>query len=146
MEREGQKGTAMAPPLIRLFGPSNRVYVRAQQIWLILVAHIMSTTGPLRNRLLTYGELAERMGLDRRAGIGLGPALGIIGEYCKLNGLPCMSTLVVSEATGVPGDGVVVRQGRNYRDDQRDAVRVNWFNYRIPTSGTFRQVWEELMH
>jgi hypothetical protein len=134
----------MSPPLIRMFGRGARVYVKAQQAWLILVAHVMSTSGASKNRRLTYGELAERMGLDRRAGIGLAPVLGIIGEYCKQNGLPAINCLVVSQETGTPGPGVVFRKGRSWRDDQRDAIRVNWFQYRVPTTGTFRQVWEAM--
>jgi hypothetical protein len=132
----------MAPPRIRIFSSSSRAFIRAQQAWMILTAQVMSTKGPLKDRVLTYGDVAERMGLDRRAGISLGPALGIIGEYCIQNGLPALNCLVVSQETGTPGPGVVFRKGRTWKDDQRDAIRVNWFQYRVPTTGTFRQVWE----
>jgi hypothetical protein len=52
--------------------------------------------------------------------------------------------IVVSQETGTPDPGVISRPGRNWEDDQRDALRVKWFDYRVPTSGTFRRVWEEM--
>ena len=131
----------MSPPSIRKFALGDRVYVRAQQVWLILVAHVMSTSGHWRRRLLTYGELAVRMGHDPRAGIGLGRELGVIGRYCIDNDLPALNCIVVGQETGAPGPGVLSRHG-DWRQDASDAVRENWFEYRVPTTGTFRQVWE----
>jgi hypothetical protein len=133
----------MSPPRIRLFARGCPVYVRAQQVWVILVAHVMCTSGPIRNRLLTYGELSDRMHIDRRAAIGLGRELGIVGNYCIQNELPALGSIVISQETQTPGPGVVFR-GKSWRDDQRDVFKQNWFFYRVPTSGTFRQVWEAM--
>lgn len=134
----------MTPPRIRRYSHGDRVFVRAQQVWLILVAHAMSFTGKFAERLLTYGELAKRMGISTQAAIGLGRELGIIGKYCLQNGLPGLNCIVVSQQTGVPGHGVVVGRNKTWKDEARDSFNTDWFRYRVPSTGTLRQVWEEL--
>lgn len=131
----------MKAPLLRKFARGDRVYIKAQQVWVILVAHVMTTKGPWRNRLMTYGDLAEIMGLDRRAGIGLGRELGIVGHYCIKNHLPGLNCVVIGEETNAPGPGVVHRAS-NWKEDARDVMKIDWFQFRVPTTGTFRQVWE----
>jgi hypothetical protein len=126
-------------PAIKRFQPGDRTYVRAQRVWLALACHIEHGGG-----VLTYGDLAAGMGMDRRAGIGLHRELGIIGTYCIQNDLPAIGCIVVAQETGVPGAGVISRPGRNWQDDQNDALRTRWFDFRVPTSGTFRQVWEQM--
>jgi hypothetical protein len=133
----------MSPPPIRKFALGDPVHVRAQQVWLILVAHVMSTAGQWRTRLLTYGDLAVRMGHDRRAGIGLGRELGIVGKYCIDNGLPGLNCIVIGQDTGTPGPGVL-HSGKNWIDDVRKVVKLDWFKYRVPTTGTLRQVRESM--
>jgi hypothetical protein len=49
----------MTPPPIRRYSHGDRVYVRAQQVWMILAAHVMNTSGKFSDRLLTYGDLAR---------------------------------------------------------------------------------------
>lgn len=134
----------MTPPAIRRYSHGDRVYVRAQQVWMILAAHVMNTSGKFSDRLLTYGDLAKKMGISPKAAIGLGRELGIIGEYCLQNGLPALSCIVVSQQTGAPGHGVVVSKNKSWRDDARDSFNTDWFKYRVPSTGTLRQVWEEL--
>jgi hypothetical protein len=131
----------MSPPAIKQFRPGDRVYVRAQQVWLILVAFVMSRRHS-DDKTITYGDLAEKMGLPAQAAIGLGRELGIVGIYCTQNGLPALNSIVVNRETGVPGAGVVVRAGKSWRDEQRETLKANWFKFRVPTSGTFRQVWD----
>ena len=126
-------------PSIKRFQPGDRTYVRAQRVWITLACHIDHG-----GQVLTYGDLAAAMGMDRRAGIGLHRELGIIGTYCIQNDLPAIGCIVVAQETGVPGAGVISRRGRNWQDDQTDALRIRWFEFRVPTSGTFRQVWEEM--
>lgn len=131
-------------PPIKKYGTKNKpVYIQAQQAWLILVAHVMA--GPKRPKTITYGELAEKMGYEsRRAAISLGRPLGVIGEYCRLNDLPTLNSIVVNDWTGDPGTGVLVRDGYEGKipKEQRDVYKVNWFNFRVPTTGTLRKVWE----
>lgn len=136
----------MASPQIRRYSHGDRAYVRAQQVWLILVAHVMSMprSRKFADKLLTYGELAKRMGISKQAAIGLGRELGIVGEFCLRNGLPALNCVVVSQQTGTPGHGVVISKHKRWRDDARDSLNFDWFRFRIPSTGTLRRVWEEL--
>ena len=127
-----------AVPRIKSFGAGGRRFVQAQQVWLVLVAHVMH----LPKETITYGELAEKMKMSRLAGRTLNIPLGIVGEYCRVNNLPTLNSIVVNQETGVPGDHVVVRNGRTYKDEQDEVAETDWFNYRVPTTGTFRRVWE----
>jgi hypothetical protein len=128
-------------PPIKTFDAGDRIYVRAQQVWLILVAFVMSRQEGTP-RTLTYGDLAEKMGYDRRAGVGLGRGpLGIVGEYCLLNNLPTMNSIVVNN-TGFPGDHVLLRGGYTVAQEQEETLGANWFQFRVPTTGTFRKVRE----
>jgi hypothetical protein len=134
------------PPL-RRFGKDDRVYVQAQQIWLVLSCLVMSTVQrqPDRIATITYGRLARRMDYPtRQAGRALGRQLGIIGQYCVLNKVAPLNVIVVSEATGVPGDEVVRRPGRSVDQEQAAVMREDWFSIRVPTTGTFRKVWHAM--
>ena len=138
-------------PVAKQFGLGDQRHVQAQRVWLILTAHVMMewqwrgrSRQPRRRDdvLITYGELAERMGMDSRAGRTLAISLGIVGEYCRVNGLPTLNSIVVNQETGVPGDHVLVRDGKTYNDEQREVMNTDWFTYRVPTTGAFRKVRE----
>ena len=131
-------------PTIKHFKPGDRLYVQAQRIWLILVSFVMSCDRKAsRPCTITYGDLALRMGYeDRRAGHTLARQLGIVGELCVSNGLPALNAIVVNKDTGVPGDEVLLREGVTLAQEQRAVMEQDWFELRVPTSGTFRQVWE----
>lgn len=134
---------ATIPPLKR-FEQGNRLHVQAQQIWLILVAFVMhSARNPAKPETMSYGALAEAMGRERRAGHTLGRPLSIIGKFCALNKLPPLNTLVVNQDDEEPGDAVFVRKGRTVEQEQAEVMQVNWFEWRVPTTGTFRKVWEK---
>jgi hypothetical protein len=113
----------------------DRIWVRCHQIWNILVGQAV-----YEQRRMEYGELAQRMGYSPKAGITLAYHLGIIGEYCRLWDLPCLNTIVANRATGQPGDGVVTRPGKSWRQEQRESLRFNWYSLRTPTTSTFRKV------
>lgn len=134
------------PPL-RRFGTGDRVYVQAQQIWLILSCFVMSSRQRSLDRIatITYGKLAERMGFEsRRAGHVLGRQLGIVGEYCVFNDLPPLNVIVVTQASGIPGEEVVYRPGRSIDREQEAVMREDWFSIRVPSTGTFRKVWHAM--
>lgn len=133
----------MTIPKIKHFARGDRVYVQAQQIWLILTAYVHY--GPRRSRptTITYGELALEMGFeDTRAGYTLARQLGIVGHYCVYNGLPALNAIVVNQDTKMPGDEVVLRANRSVHEEQKAVMKQNWFGLRVPTTGTFRRVWE----
>jgi len=133
-------------PSIKHYDRGDRLHVQAQRIWLILVAFVMSPTRkPGDPKTITYGEVAELMRYpDRRAGHMLNRQLGIIGEYCRLNGLPALNSIVVNQTTGVPGDEVLLRDGRTVKEEQRAVMTEDWFALRIPTTGTLRKVWDSV--
>jgi hypothetical protein len=133
-------------PRIKRFGRGDRLHVQAQHVWLILVAFVMHCDrNPRRPSTMTYGDLAGAMGYDsRKAGITLARQLGIVGEYCKANGLPPLNTIVVNQSTGMPGSEVVLRDGHTVRQEQAAVMREDWSGYRVPTTGTFRKVLEAL--
>lgn len=136
---------ATIPP-VKYFQRGDRLYVQAQQIWLILVSKIMSSSrNPNLPFKITYGEVAEAMGYpNRQAGHTIGRQLGIVGVYCKMNNLPPLNTIVVNQATGEPGDEVVVRNGKTVVQEQRAVMKQDWYAVRVPTTGTFRKVWVSL--
>ena len=130
-------------PTIKRFGDSERVHVRAQQAWLILVAWVMEH--PNRHghpEPITYGDLAEKMGLDRRAGRTLARQLDLIGKLCLANDLPALNSIVVNDRTGQPGHAVVLAPDRTPRQEQQQVFAFNWYSVRVPTSNMFRDVWE----
>ena len=137
-------------PKVKEFEIGDRRHVQAQRIWLILTAHVMAWQRPpteprrphkLSEKFITYGDLAERMKMNRKAGLNLGPPLGIVGEYCRLNGLPTLNSIVTLRSRpGEPGSRVLVRDGKTYQEEQREVMERDWFKYRVPTTGTFRKV------
>ena len=140
--------SALIPRAIK-FGLGDPRYVQAQRVWQILTAQVMGKwrweeeppiTPQVSDVLIEYGKLAKRMRMDARAGVTLVDALGIVGQYCRLNDLPTLNSIVVNSVTKVPGDHVVVRKGKTYRDEQREITKENWFSWRTPTTGAFRKV------
>ena len=147
-------------PEVKKFGIGDQRHVQAQRIWLILTAHVMAERRirqlmddgwiQLRKRprrlgekLITYGELAESMQMKgkRNAGRNLGPPLGIVGEYCRLNNLPMLNSIVTLRS-GEPGSRVLVRDGKTYHEEQHEVMETDWFAYRVPTTGAFRKARE----
>jgi len=71
-------------------------YERAGRAWSIL-------TACARNRQsITYGQLAERMGIHPRVCAFF---LGLIESYCLEYSLPPLQSLVINKRTGLPGEG-----------------------------------------
>lgn len=137
----------MAPvPAVKFFQPGDRLYIQAQRIWLILVAFVMehADRGTPRPPTITYGELAVKMGAaDGRAGHTLGRQLGIVGAFCLDNNLPALNSVVINAQTQQPGAEVVLQPGNTPLDEQHAVASFDWYSVRVPTTGTFRQVWEE---
>lgn len=127
-------------PQMKRYGRGDRLYVQAQRIWMIVAAFAMYR--PDGRKTITYGDVAEAMGLDRRAGHTLGRQLGIIAKYCILNDLPALNAIVVAEKTGVPGDEVMLRESKTIQQEQAAVLKVDWFSIRLPSTGTLRKVWE----
>lgn len=131
-------------PVAKFYKSGDRLYIQAQRIWLILIGFVIWHRNPDLPPLITYGQLAEKMGLDPRAGHTLGRQLGIVAEFCASNGLPSLNSIVVTRGTREPGDGVVYNREKTLSDDQRAVADFDWFQVRPPTTGTLRQVWDAI--
>ena len=83
--------------------------VRAQQIWPILIslAH--------NRQIITYKRLAGLIGMRGGGVLGKGP-LARIAYYCIQNDLPPLTSLVVNEKTGLPGNGIPVKKSATQRE------------------------------
>ena len=127
---------------VRKYARGDRIYVQAQRIWLILSSFVSS---PLRKpgdpTTITYGQLAEHMGYDPRAGHTLGRQLGIVGYCCLENDLPALNSIVVA-AHGAPGPEVVLKRGRTVAQEQRAVRQQDWHSVGLPTTAMLRRVWE----
>lgn len=129
---------------VRVYGRGDRLYVQAQRIWIILASFVST---PLRKTgdqtTITYGDLAEKMGYDRRAAITLSRQLGIVGDCCLSNDLPALNAIVVSEATGLPGPEVVLRPNRSVKQEQNSVHKRDWCAMSVPSTGALRKIWEQ---
>jgi hypothetical protein len=135
-----------AGPVAKFYDPGDRLYMQAQRIWLILVGYVIwrREFTPELPPLITYGALAEQMGIDPRAGHTLGRQFGIVADFCVRNGLPALNAIVVTRGTREPGDGVVYTPENTLSEEQRAVADFDWFKVRPLTTGTLRQVWEDI--
>jgi hypothetical protein len=104
------------------------VYEHAAQIWSIL-----ALAG--RNRqVLTYDIVGRLIGVPR---YGLGRHLEPIQSYCLVHDLPPLTSLVVSETTGLPSPGFTAAA-----DVPREQIRVmafDWLAHPAPTPEVLEQ-------
>lgn len=103
---------------------------RAQQLWGILV---LAATN---RQILTYSIVEKLTGLHRA---GIGDCLRPIQQYCTEQHLPALTSLVVSEETGLPGVGFIAAQ-----DVPAAQVRVfahHWLDVRAPTEAQFEDAY-----
>lgn len=51
---------------------------------------------------------------------------------------------VLAKESGEPGGGVVTRPRKNWRQEQRESLKFDWYRLRTPPTGTFRKMKELL--
>ena len=114
---------------MKTFDSIRTVESHAIQIWQILV-------GPDYNRqTITYEKLSQLLGF-KGAGT-MGKFLDPIMKYCKLNGLPPLTVLVVGKYLGVPGEGLITVEDA---DSERERVYdYDWFSIYPPNETEFGQ-------
>ncbi len=95
---------------------------RAQQLWSLLVVSATS------RQVLTYDLVAKATGVVRPS---IGDFLRPIQQYCTENKLPPLTSLVVSELTGLPGEGFIAAS-----DVPLTHVRVFQFDWLNTRRGT----------
>jgi hypothetical protein len=115
--------------MVKRYVRKDKHETRAQQVWPIL-------TATAHNRqILTYKRLAKLIGIGGPGVLGKGP-LDRIAFYCIQNDLPPLTSLVVNERTGLPGNGIPIKQSAT----QREAVyNYPWFKIAAPTPDQFRE-------
>jgi putative restriction endonuclease len=74
---------------------------RAQQLWSVLA---LAAT---HRQILTYDIVARLTGVVRPS---VGDFLRPIQQFCKENGLPALTSIVVSEEDGLPGVGFIAAE------------------------------------
>lgn len=94
---------------------------RAAQIWPIL------TLCASQRQTLTYGLLGKHIGAFQG---GLGQLLEPIQSYCLLKRLPALSSLVVSDVTGLPGEGFIAAS--DVPGEQARVFKHDWRSVEVP--------------
>lgn len=105
----------------------------ASRIWPVL------TLTASNYQVLTYDRLAKAIGQIRPA---LGQCLEPIQSYCLLKKLPALTSIVVSEKTGLPGTGFTAAA-----DVPRTQVSVfghNWLKTKVPSACDLKAAAQQL--
>jgi len=119
----------------------ERQYARAQRIWQILIGYVMfeqDLSGKGKG-IITYGDLADLLGYDRRAGVTLGGPLGYIHRFCEQNDLPHLNAIVVREDTGIAGWDEMFPDRDRHLKEQKLVQKFDWFTVRTPSAGTLKK-------
>jgi hypothetical protein len=96
---------------------------RAAQIWPLL------SLCAARRQTLTYELLGRLIGVPRQ---GLGQLLEPIQSFCLLNGLHPLTSLVVSDITGLPGEGFI--GASDVPANQAKVFAHDWLSTSPPTA------------
>ena len=101
---------------------------RAAQIWAVLAL-------AAKNRqILTYGMLAKLVGLPPAA---LGSGLHLIQDYCQQHKLRPLTSLVVQQATGLPGDGYEGAGAAQFAQEVQSVFEYDWLEHGNPNQDAF---------
>ncbi len=112
---------------MKTFDSIRTVESRVIQIWQVFV-------GLAYNRqTITYGKLSKLLDFKRAGTMGL--FLDPIMKYCKLNGLPPLTVIVVSKDSGVPGEGLNTAENMDLGREQ--VYDYDWFNLYPPSEDDF---------
>jgi len=95
---------------------------RAAQIWPLLCYCAM------HRQTLSYDLLSRLIGVPR---VGLGQLLEPIQSFCIINDLPPLTSIVVSQDTGIPGEGFIAAADVPRAHEQ--VFAFDWLNARVPS-------------
>jgi hypothetical protein len=93
----------------------------------------------MNRQTLTYKRLANYMWHGKGAGV-LANSLGHVAYFCILNRLPPLTSLVVNEKTGLPGDGIPIEKSLSKREK---VFAFDWFDIMPPTPEELRSAASE---
>lgn len=127
--------------MIKKYNTSEQNHVLAHRIWHILTAYVMfkqdtDNKGP---GLLTYGTLAEYMGYSRQAARVTIAPLGYVHRFCEATELPQLNAVVLRSDSKIAGWDEMFPSETAHLREQRRVNETDWFQYRVPTPGTFRK-------
>lgn len=97
-------------------------YERASQLWAMLA---LAATN---RQVLTYELVSRFTGIPRPA---IGGFLDPIQAYCQDKQIPPLTSIVVSEKTGVPGEGFIAAE--NVPKAQTETFGFDWLEWGCPT-------------
>jgi hypothetical protein len=96
---------------------------RAQQIWSVLA---LAATN---RQILTYDMVARLTGVVRPS---IGDFLRPIQQFCIENQLPALTSIVVSEDSGLPGEGFIAAE--NVPSAQAKVFQYKWLEMNAPSA------------
>ena len=109
-------------------------YQRAAQLW------SLCALAARNQQLLSYSTVQHLTGLPK---VAVGGMLGTISGYCMERKLPWLTSIVVNEETGLPGEGLMKAAKREYGNAlniHAMHARVfiyDWFKEPAPTTKDF---------
>ncbi|MDJ0720020.1 MAG: hypothetical protein QNJ04_00215 [Desulfobacterales bacterium] len=105
----------------------------AVAVWSVL------SLAAMNRQILTYSCLARLIGVPRS---NLGRLLEPIQSYCILSNLPPLTSIVVEERTGRPGDGFIAAS--DLPQAQADTLSHDWLQQAVPHPHDFRKALDTL--
>jgi len=118
--------------MVKKFSDNSTWPMRALQMWLILIAAADN------EQILTYGLLAQKLGYQ--SGIILTQMLKHIMYFCRQNGLPPLTILVVNQDTGLPGDGLVEA---DFNAGRELVFNLDWFSIVPPSPEELAEAYQK---
>ena len=94
---------------------------RAQQLWSILVISAAN------RQILSYDLVAKATGVVRPS---IGDFLRPIQQYCQEKDLPPLTSLIVSEKSGIPGEGFIAAE--DVPSSQMQVFKFAWLELNAP--------------
>jgi hypothetical protein len=119
---------------MKLFNPKSKREQRAVQAWQILVGVAMN------RQTLTYKLLSQLMFQKSAPGV-LDKTLGHIAFYCIDNDLPALTSIVVGQDRGTPGDEIPIDE-LNYDQEREKVYEFDWYNVYPPTAKKLLNAYE----
>lgn len=117
---------------VKKFDDIRKNSARALQIWQILIGAAHS------RRTLTYGILRDLLHYEG-AGV-FDEQLGHIMAWCRLNGLPPLTIIVVNQETGLPGSGLPPRM---LHEEREKVFKEDWYAIYPPSEAQLTEAFEQ---
>ena len=90
-------------------------------------------------QVLSYGLLGQLVGVSAA---DLGPLLEPIQSHCILKGLPPLTSIVVNDRSGMPGEGFIAAD--NVPQAQAETFLFNWRDCPVPSQEEYQAAVRQL--